>query len=75
MTPIVNGLEAEYGERIIFVKLDANTPEGRQAMQAYQLRGHPAIVLFDSAGDVAWQSLGLQGREEVAAAIAQLVKP
>lgn len=75
MTPIVNGLEAEYGERLTFVKLDANTPEGRQVMESYHLRGHPAIVLFDSAGDLAWQSLGLQGREEVAAAIAQLVKP
>lgn len=74
MTPIVNGLEAEYGERIVFAKLDANTPEGRQAMQTYHLRGHPAILLFDAAGEMVWTGLGVQDRDTVADAMAGLDK-
>lgn len=54
MTPIVNGLEAEYKESIVFHKLDANTPEGRQAMQTYRLRGHPAIIVIDRSGEIVW---------------------
>ncbi len=69
MAPIVNGLEAEYGDRIVFQSLDANTPEGRKAMQVYHLRGHPTMVLFDAAGAIAWQSLGVQDREVLLAAI------
>lgn len=69
MTPIVNGLEIEYGERIVFQKLDANTPEGRLVMKAYHLRGHPAILLFDAGGGVVWTGLGVQRRETVVAAI------
>lgn len=69
MTPIVNGLEADYADRIVVQKLDANTPEGRQVMQSYRLRGHPAILLFDAAGEVVWQGLGQQSRKTVVAPI------
>ncbi len=76
MTPIVNGLEAEYDESIVFQKLDANTPDGRLAMEAYRLRGHPAIVLIDRDGGIVWTALGPRDRDAVASAIkAVLVAP
>lgn len=75
MTPIVNGLETEYADRIVFQKLDADTLEGHQVMETYHLRGHPAIVLFDANGDVAWTSLGVQPRETIVAAIEQIINP
>ncbi len=65
MTPIVNGLQAEYGDRVAFVQLDVATPEGARVQNRYSLRGHPAYVLVDSRGQVSWQSVGQVTEDEL----------
>jgi thioredoxin-like negative regulator of GroEL len=70
MTPIVDGLEAEYGNRVAFQRLNANEDDGRAAAQAYRVRGHPAIVVLNAQGDVVWSRLGVQPRDVVASALA-----
>lgn len=49
----MNGLEAEFGEDVEFVRLNAAEPEVLQLQQTYGLRGHPSVAILDSAGEVA----------------------
>jgi thioredoxin-related protein len=62
MTPIVNGLENDYGDRIIFQHLNAAL-EGRALFQRYNVRGHPAYVILDEQGNVIWRLAGQVPRE------------
>lgn len=58
MEPIVNGLEMEYEDTIIFEQVDANSPSGRAAMNQYEVRGHPSYVILDQMGNMVWQYTG-----------------
>ena len=66
MAPIVDGLEADYGDRVAFQRLNADEDDGRAAAQTYRVRGHPAIVVVNARGDVVWARLGVQPRDDVA---------
>jgi thioredoxin-like negative regulator of GroEL len=69
MAPIVDGLEAEYGNRVAFLRLNADEDDGRAAAQTYRVRGHPAIVVINARGDVVWSRVGVQPRDVVAGAL------
>ena len=73
MTPIVNGLQAEYGDRVAFARFDVDTPEGARMQVRYALRGHPAYVLVDSSGQVSWQSVGQVTEDELRTHIEMLL--
>ncbi len=63
MTPVVNGLKVEYQESAAFLSLDAAFGEGKRALDAYGLPGHPSFVLLDDKGDVIWRAVGPQSSE------------
>ena len=63
MEPVVNGLEEKYQGQIEFRRIDANTPMGKDAYQAYILRGHPAFLVLNPDGEVLWSGLGEQAQE------------
>jgi thioredoxin-like negative regulator of GroEL len=46
----VDGLEAEYGEQINFVRLNVEIPENERIQQGYGLRGHPSVAILDADG-------------------------
>jgi len=69
MAPIVDGLEAEYGDQVVFKRMNVNEADGSAAAQAYRVRGHPAIVVLDAGGNIVWSRVGVQPREEVAGAL------
>ena len=68
MKPIVDGLEAEYGDRVSFLRLDAAN-EGRAAFAAYGLRGHPSYVIIGMEGDVLWKGVGERPGDQLRMAI------
>ena len=68
MKPIVDGLQAEYGDRVAFLQLDAQN-EGREAFTAFKLRGHPSYVIIDIHGQVLWQNVGPQPGGQLEAAL------
>ncbi|MSP13939.1 MAG: hypothetical protein EXR62_13405 [Chloroflexi bacterium] len=75
MTPVVNGLEATYRDRVDFRRLNAEK-EGKAPFEAYHLRGHPGYILLKPDGKVLWQGLGPKSAEELAAQIeAALARP
>jgi len=59
----VNGLEAEFGKEIQFVRLDAEQPENGRILQAYGLRGHPSVVILDQNGQVAHRYFGPENED------------
>lgn len=66
----MDGLEAEYGDRVAFLRLDA-AHEGRAAFLAYELRGHPSYVILDTQGRVLWSLVGRHPASRLAVAIEQ----
>ena len=70
MKPVVDGLEVDYGERVLFVQLDAENA-GRDAFVAFGLRGHPSFVIIDTTGKVLWKSIGEQPRGQLEEAVRQ----
>ncbi len=75
MQPIVNGLEQEYGHRVVFERVDANTESGRLRFQAYRLRGHPGFVLVDAQGEVLWSFTGPLDSERFRLQLEALLPP
>ena len=73
MAPIVDGLEAEYGNRVAFLRLNADEDDGRAAAQTYRVRGHPAIVVINAQGDVVWSRVGVQPRDVVVSALESIL--
>ena len=69
MAPIVDGLEADYGDRVAFQRLNTDEDDGRVAAQTYRLRGHPAVVVINAQGEVVWARLGVQPQDVVASAL------
>ena len=43
MTPVVNGLEQQYGKQIAFKRVNADVDNGPEIMQAYRIPGHPTV--------------------------------
>ena len=58
MEPIVNGLETEFDDGVVFEQLDARSERGHAAMSAYSFRGHPSYEVLDSDGVASWQFSG-----------------
>lgn len=47
MTPIVNGLENEFADRIFFLRLNAaDSADGESTFNRLSLPGHPSFVIF-----------------------------
>ena len=59
----MNGLEAEYGEKIRFYRLDANDPDNQSIQNDLNLRGHPSVAILDQNGVVTQQFFGVQPTE------------
>ena len=51
-------LQAEYGDRIAFVTVDATTAAGREFARSHGIRSHPGFVAIDAGGNVVHERLG-----------------
>jgi hypothetical protein len=75
MTLVVNELEQAYKDRVAFKRLDALSDQGKAAYEAYQLRGHPMILIFDTNGQLVGQILGEQPIDRVTTALDEALAP
>lgn len=73
MTPIVDGLEAQYGQQITFQRINANGSDGPAIMRAYRIQGHPTLLLFDQTGREVKRLIGPQSAESMAGLLQQLL--
>lgn len=61
----MNGLEAEFGASVTFVRLNANQPENETYQRALGLRGHPTVALLTRDGEVSERFIGEQSAESL----------
>ena len=71
----MNGLEQEYGDRIVFQKMNADEPDGRAALRAYKASGHPTVVIIDANGNKVWQQTGALSRDVYVEGIQSVLSP
>lgn len=68
-------LQAEYGDHIQFVTVDANTRAGADFSDLYGIRGHPGFVAINAAGEVVHAALGPFDEEELRELVRSLLPP
>jgi thioredoxin-like negative regulator of GroEL len=73
MAPIVDGLEEQYREQIVFKRINANADDGPTIARAYRIPGHPTTILFDQEGNEVQRLLGPQPMEVVEQAVQRIV--
>lgn len=69
MTPIVDGLQAEFEGQADVLSRDAARPEIVQEQQRYGVQGHPTFVVLDAEGNVAATFFGPQDAETLRTAV------
>ena len=70
----MDGLEAEFGEKIEFTRLNAAEADVLQLQQTYGLRGHPSVAILDSAGEVAALYFGPETAETLRNKLSELIE-
>jgi mono/diheme cytochrome c family protein len=73
MTPIVDGLEAQYQNQITFERIEANSDAGPVIMRTYRVRGHPTLLFLDQNGREINRLVGPQPAATVAEALQHLL--
>lgn len=69
MQPIVNGLEETYGDRVVFRRVNADKDNGPEIVRAYNVLGHPTIMLVNEKGKELQRFVGPQSTETLQDAI------
>ena len=66
MMPIVDGLEAQYGDDIAFIRLNARDNDvGQRSFEISGLPGHPGYLLMMPDGTEAWRGFGQQSADQL----------
>ena len=58
MKPIVDGLEAQYGNEIEFVYYNIDDPASKEAKEQFGYRVQPHFFLVDTNGEIVTQWVG-----------------
>lgn len=69
----MDGLEEQYQGEVAFRYIDANIGDGPAMMDAYQIAGHPTILLYDAQGKEVARLLGPQPADVLEQALRQIL--
>ena len=73
MSPIVDGLEDDFGNKVKFVRLDFDDPTQGKEARVLGVNAHPAFMLIKANGDVQERFAGEIARSKLTAAIKHLL--
>lgn len=73
MAPIVDGIEEQYGEQIVFKRINADVDDGPAIVRAYRIPGHPTTLIFDKEGNEVQRWLGPQPIDVVEQIVQQIL--
>ena len=71
LTPVVEELANDYAGKVKVCKLDVD--QGMNAASKYQISSVPTLIAFKD-GQIAFQTVGLQSKEALAAKLDDLLK-
>lgn len=63
--PIVDGLEADWGDAVQVVRLNVHDAAAADLLQRLNFRFTPTFILFDESGNEAWRTVGALSPDEV----------
>ena len=58
LKPIVDGLEEEYRDRLIVIRLNIQEGAGHDLATVYGFLYTPTFIFFDSQGNEVWRQIG-----------------
>ena len=67
----MNRLEAELGNEMLFLRVDIQGANGKEASDLYGSRITPTFILFDPQGEEIWRSVGSLDPEKVRESLKQ----
>lgn len=56
--PLVDNVEAQYAGRLIVLRVDVQSPAGRELAAVYGFQYTPTFLFFDAAGREVWREIG-----------------
>ena len=65
MKPVVDELENELGDQILFIRLNIQEQVGRELAPVYGFEFTPTFIYFDANGDELWRQVGGLDTERV----------
>ncbi|NMB67608.1 MAG: thioredoxin family protein [Chloroflexi bacterium] len=65
MKPIVDGIEARYGEQLVVLRVDVITPAGWAVGREFGFQYTPTFIFFDANGQEAWRSVGILDEAQI----------
>ena len=72
MKPIVNGLEAEFRNKLDVIHLDVQKIESRNFMDQYGFEYTPTFILLDGDGIERWRNVGALDTTSLRSALSEL---
>ena len=58
MKPVVDELENELGDQILFIRLNIQEDVGRELAPVYGFQYTPTFIYFDGQGNELWRQVG-----------------
>lgn len=58
MKPIVDGIEKQYQNRLVVIRLDIQSETGRTLAPLYGFQYTPTFIFFGAQGNEIWRSVG-----------------
>ena len=58
MKPIVDGLEAELGDKATIIRLNLQSSVGGELARQYGIEFAPTFIFFDAEGNELWRQIG-----------------
>lgn|GEM_PF-6785240 len=66
-------MQEEYGNKVVFVIADVETPEGYELAMQYDVTGIPAFFCLDAAGRTAEKLVGFRNDQPLRDALERLL--
>jgi thioredoxin-related protein len=58
MKPIVDGIEEQFKDRLVVIRLDIQSQTGQTLAPLYGFQYTPTFIFFDFQGKELWRSIG-----------------
>ncbi|MEJ2486546.1 MAG: thioredoxin family protein [Anaerolineales bacterium] len=63
--PVVNGLQAELAGKLTVLRVDINSPAGREMSAQTGSSATPTFIFYDASGNELWRQIGSLDAEKV----------